>query len=49
MRNQYRGSLVSDDTIPYSGICDMTKKMRRVKAVLQRKSVAGDELLREVY
>lgn len=30
MRSQYRGSEVSDDTIPYRGIWLMTKKMRRV-------------------
>lgn len=30
MRSQYRGSEVSEDTIPYRGIWLMTKKMRRV-------------------
>ena len=30
IRNQYNGSDVSLLTMPYSGICDMTRKMRRV-------------------
>jgi hypothetical protein len=30
IRSQYRGSEVSEDTIPYRGIWLMTKKMRRV-------------------
>lgn len=30
IRSQYRGSEVSDDTIPYRGIWLMTRKIRRV-------------------
>jgi hypothetical protein len=30
---QYNGSLESDDMIPYSGICDATKKMAKTIAV----------------
>jgi hypothetical protein len=30
IRSQYRGSEVSEDTIPYRGIWLMTRKMRRV-------------------
>ena len=30
IRNQYRGSDVSDETIPYRGIWLMTKKIKRV-------------------
>lgn len=30
MRSQYRGSEVSEDTIPYRGIWLMTRKIRRV-------------------
>ena len=33
MRNQYSGSDVSEDTIPYSGIWLMTRKTRSVKPV----------------
>ena len=33
MRSQYNGSEVSLLTMPYNGICDMTRKMRRVTGV----------------
>jgi hypothetical protein len=33
IRNQYRGSEVSEDTIPYNGIWLMTKKINNVKPV----------------
>jgi len=33
MRSQYRGSEVSEDTIPYNGIWLITKKIRSVKPV----------------
>src|SRR6202034_177622 len=33
MRSQYNGSEVSEDTMPYKGIWDMTKKINNVKPV----------------
>jgi hypothetical protein len=41
MRSQYRGSEVSEDTIPYSGIWLITRKTTSVRPVHTRRLLKG--------